>query len=226
MVDKISNARKKELGQPDPFLEALQKWANAATRYKKQIALVAGAIVAVAVIFSGTLYSIHRSEDKASEFLTQVLSRYSDADPVKGYETVKTDVAEFISSYPNTAAAAQAKVRFAKIAFDAEKFEEAHDMYLAALDDFKADQAMENLLFGSLGRTCLALGKKDEAETYFRKIIKTKTALLKGEALFNLGLLLADRGDTAESRQLFEEIVNEHGDSMYAPMAKAKIHQL
>ncbi|ACN14207.1 hypothetical protein HRM2_10950 [Desulforapulum autotrophicum HRM2] len=226
MVDKISNARKKELGQPDPFLEALQKWANATTRYKKQIALGIGAIVAIAAIFSGTLYSIHRSEDKASEFLAQVLSRYSDTDPVKGYEAVKADVAEFISSYPNTAASSQARVRFAKIAFDAGKFEEAHDMYLGALNEFKADPAMENLLFGSLGRTCLFLGKKAEAETYFRKIIKTKTTLLKGEALFNLGLLLADRGDTAESQQLFQKIVNEHGDSMYAPMAKARIHQL
>ncbi len=226
MVDKISNARKRELEQPDPFLEALQKYANAATRYKKQIALVIGAVVAAAAVFSGTLYSIHRSEEKASEFLAQVLSRYSGADPVKGYETVKADVAEFISSYPNTAASAQARVRFAKIAFDAGKFEEAHGMYFAALDDFKSDPAMENLLFGSLGRTCLALGKTDEAETYFRKIIKTKTALLKGEALFNLGMLLADRGDTDESRQLFQQIVQEHGDSMYAPMAKARIHQL
>ena len=226
MVDKISNARKRELEQPDPFLEALQKWANAATRYKKQIAIVAVAIVAVAAIFSGTLYSIHRSEAKASEFLAQVLSRYSDADPVKGYETVKADVAEFISSYPNTAASAQARVQFAKIAFDAGKFQEAHGMYLDALKEFKADPAMENLLLCSLGRTCLALGKTDEAETYFRKIIKTKTTLLKGEALFNLGLLLADRGKSDESQQMFEEIVKAHGDTMYAPIARARVHRL
>ncbi len=226
MVDKISNARRKELEQPDPILEALQRWANTVIQYKKQVAMVLGAIVAVVVVFSATLYSIGRSEDKASEFLTQVLSNYSDTDPVKGYETVKDDVAEFISSYPNTAASAQARVRFAKIAFDAGKFEEAHGMYLGALDKFKGDKAMESLLFSSLGRTSLALGKMDEAETWFRKIVTAKGSMLKGEALFNLGLILADRGDSEQSQELLQEVVKDHGDSIYAPMAKARIQRL
>lgn len=224
MVDRISNARKKELEQPDPFLEALQKWVNVSTQYKKQVALVIGGVVAAIAIFSGTIYSIKRSEDKASEFLARAISKYSDADPVKGYETIKDDIAEFLSSYPNTAASAQARVRFASIAFKAGKFEQAHTMYLAALDDFKADHPMENLLLASLGHTCLALGKKDEAETCFRKIVKSETALLKAEALFNLGLLLADRGDSKESQDLFQEIVKDHGNSMYGAMAKANIN--
>lgn len=226
MVDKISNARRKELEQPDPILEALQRWANTVIRYKKQVAMVLGAIVAVVVVFSATLYSIGRSEDKASEFLTQVLSNYNDTDPVKGYETVKDDVAKFISSYPNTAASAQARVRFAKIAFDAGKFEEAHGMYLGALDKFKGDKAMESLLFSSLGRTSLALGKVDEAETWFRKIVTAKGPMRKGEALFNLGLILADRGDSEQSQELLQEVVKDHGDSIYAPMAKARIQRL
>ena len=108
MVDKISNARKKELEQPDPFLEALQGYANAYTKYRKQILMGVCAVVAVVVVFSGTVYSIKRSEEKASGFLAQTLSLYSDVDPVKGYETVKDDVAEFLESYPNTAAATQA----------------------------------------------------------------------------------------------------------------------
>ncbi|MDY0219560.1 MAG: tetratricopeptide repeat protein [Desulfobacterium sp.] len=226
MVDKISNARKKELEQPDPFLETLQGWVNTVIRYKKQVAMVLGAIVAVVAVFSATLYSIGRSEDKASEFLARVLSNYNDTDPVKGYETVKDDVAEFISSYPNTAASAQARVRFAKIAFDAGKLEEAHGMYLGALDKFKGDKAMENLLFSSLGRTTLALGKMDEAETWFRKIVTAKGSMLKGEALFNLGLILADRGDSEQSQQLLQEVVRDHGDSIYAPMAEARIQRL
>lgn len=226
MVDKISNARRKELEQPDPILESLQRWAHAATRYKKQVVLVLGGIVAVVAVFSATLYSIGRSEDKASEFLAQALSNYNATDPVKGYETIKDDVAEFISSYPNTAASAQARVRFAKIAFDAGKFEEAHGMYLEALDKFKTDKAIENLLFASLGRTSLALGKIDEAETWFRKIVKAKGSMLKGEALFNLGLILAERGDSEQSQTLLQEVVNDHGDSIYAPMAKARIQRL
>lgn len=226
MVDKISNARKKELEQPDPILETLQGWANSVIRYKKQMVMVIGGIVAVVAVFSATLYSIGRSEDKASEFLAQVLSNYNDTDPVKGYDAVKDDVAEFIASYPNTAASAQARVRFAKIAFDAGKFEEAHGMYLGALDKFKSDKAMENLLFASLGRTSLALEKVDEAETWFRKIVKAEGSLLKGEALFNLGLILADRGDSEESQQLLQKVVKDHGDSIFAPMAEARIQRL
>ena len=224
MVDKISNARKKELEQPDPFLEALQGYANVYTKYRKQIAMGVCAVVAVVVVFSGTVYSIKRSEEKASGFLAQTLSMYSDVDPVKGYETVKDDVAEFLESYPNTAAATQARVRFAEISFKASKFEEAHKMYLAALDDFKGDQVMENLLLASLGRTCQAMERHDEAETWFRKIADGKSSLLKGEALFNLGVLLADKGDTAESQKLFKTLVSDHGESFYKPMVEDRIN--
>ncbi len=223
MVDKISNVRKRELEQPDPFLETLQGWATASKKFRKQIVWAVCAVVAVVTIFSGTVYSIKRSEEKASGFLAQTLSRYSDVDPVKGYETVKDDVAEFLESYPNTAAATQARVRFAEIAFKASKFEEAHTMYLAALDDFKGDAAMENLLLASLGRTCQALERHDEAETWFRKISEGKSPLLKGEALFNLGVLLADKGDTAASQKLFKTLVSDHGESFYKPMVEARI---
>ncbi|MCP4114646.1 MAG: tetratricopeptide repeat protein [Desulfobacteraceae bacterium] len=224
MVDKISNARKKELEQPDPFLEALQEYANASKKYRKQIIWVLCAVVAVVSVFSGTIYSIKRSEEKASGFLAQTLSRYSDADPVKGYETVKDDVGEFLESYPNTAAATQARVRFAEIAFKASKYEEAHKMYLAALDDFKKDASMGNLLMAALGRTCQALERHDEAEKWFRKISGGKSPLLKGEALFNLGVLLADKGDTAESRKLFETLVSDHEGSFYKPMVEARLN--
>lgn len=225
MVDRISNARKKELDQPDPFLEKLQTGADISTRYRKQIIWILVAGLVVVSIFAGTIYSINRSEEKASEFLAHILSKYSDVDPVKGYEAVKDDVIKFIASYPNTTASTQAGVRFAEIAFKASKFEEAHERYLVALDDFKKDPLMGNLLLAAMGRTCLAMDKKEEAATYFRKISDSKSSLLKGEALFNMGVLLADKGDIAASQKMFQEIVTSHGESIYKPMAVALLNK-
>ncbi len=223
MVDKISIARKKELEQPDPFLEMLHRGMAYATRYKKRLTLLACLVLAVILIVSGTLYSIQSSEKKASMLLTEALGAYKGQDPAARYGAVKDDFVGILNDYPNTAAGRLARVRFAAICFKASQFDQAYELYLTALDDFKGDAAMENLFLAALGHICQAREKPEEARNYFKKIADGSSPLLKDEALFNLGMILADEGNKEESLKLFQLIVSDYSDSLYRPMAEERV---
>ncbi|MEA1968432.1 MAG: tetratricopeptide repeat protein [Thermodesulfobacteriota bacterium] len=223
MVDKISHARKKELEQPDPFLESIHNGINKAVKYKKQLIWISCAVVAVIVIFTGTVYSIRTAGNNASALLTDALERYSDKDPVKGYDAVKDDFKTIMDEYSNTAAGRVAMIRFAEICYKASKLDQAYEMYQTALDEFSSDPVMNNLLLASLGHTCQAQKRYKEALKYFKKIVKGKSSFLKDEALFNMGILFAHTGDEKESEKVFKQIVSDHGASLYLPMAENRL---
>lgn len=224
MVDKISIARKKELQQPDPILEGLQKGVDYVKANQKLLILVGCAILAVVIVVSGTVYSIRSSEQSASEMLAGTVNAYSGDDPVEAYKAVKDQFESILNEYPNTSAGDIARVRFADICYRAGEFDQAYGLYKAALADLKGKETgMGNLLLGALGHTCEELGKNEEAIGYFKQITQGQSALLKDEALFNLGLLYAASGDAEKSREQFQAIVSDHAGSLYVPMAEKRI---
>ncbi|MBU1698062.1 MAG: tetratricopeptide repeat protein, partial [Proteobacteria bacterium] len=83
---RVSNERKKELEQIDPFQASLLKAMAYAKEYKKQLILIAGAIVLVAVVFSGIMYNFKKAENTAALLVSQALTQYATInDPDKGY---------------------------------------------------------------------------------------------------------------------------------------------
>ena len=167
MSDKISNARKKELEQPDPFIESLYRGIALARENRKQLYWAAGVIVVVLLIVSGTVYSIRSSDNKAAGLLARSLETYEDMTPAEGYDAVQENFNRLISEYPNTGAGKMGSVRFAQICYDAGKFEKALTLYEGVLADFSDDPVMENLIRVALGHTCQMLGKDDRAVSLF-----------------------------------------------------------
>ena len=221
---RVSNERKKELEQLDPFQAKMIKAIEYVKRYKKQLGLIAGAVVLIAVIFSGVMYSFKKSENVASELLSQAMITYAETDdPKKGFEQAKEDFAVIFKDYANTSAGRLARVEYAKICFTASEFEESLKHYKEALDLFKNEALMENFILVSMGH--ISAAKKDEtsARKYFQQVKNSKTDLLKDEALFALAVMDELNGNTTESRQYFERIVSDYGDSIYFPVAKSKI---
>ncbi|MFH1155040.1 MAG: tetratricopeptide repeat protein [Pseudomonadota bacterium] len=225
MVDNISIARKKELDQPDPFLESLNKSVKMAGKYRKQLIWGLCTVLAVVLIVSGTLYSIKSSERNASELLADTMAKYSSDDPVKGYEAVKDSFALILEDYSNTTAGRMARMRFAEICSRATQFDKALELYRTALKENKGDAAMENIIGVALGHTCLILNRPEEAEQYFKDVVSSKSTLLKDEARFNLGLMLAARGDAAAGNEQFKSLIADYPDSMYTPVAKDRLVQ-
>jgi len=227
MADKISRERKKELEQLDPFQENLLKAMAFVKEFKKQLILIGGAVVLVAFIFSGIMYSFQKAENTADIMVTEALQKYAKADdPEKGYLEIEPDLKKVFTEYANTNAGRLAKVQFARICFEASKFDESYQYYKEALEVFEKDELIKNFILASLGHVCIARKEMDEAKDYFLKIEKGKTALLKDEAKFSLAMLDEASGNTAESKKMYEKILAEHENSMYTAIAKGKIQEM
>ena len=223
MADKISNARKKELEQPDPFLESLYKGMALAKVYRKSLVWVACAVVAIFLIVSGTVYSIRSSDKKAAALFTRALERYSVMTPVEGYNAVQEDMERLISEYPNTSAGEMGRIRFAEICYDAGEFEKARILYEGLLAEFPHDPVMTNLIRVALGHTCQMLEKDDRAVALFKAVVQGENNFLKDEALFNLGLLAEKAGEDDQSADYFHQIVSEHPQSIYRELVRSRV---
>jgi len=222
---KVSNERKKELEQIDPFQAGLLKAIAYVKEHKKQLMMMAGAFVLVAVIFASVMYSFQKSEKTAAALVTDILIKYDKADdPQKGYAQIENDFKTVFSDYPNTSAGKQALIQFAKICYDASKFDQSYKYYQKALEVFKNEALIENLILSSLGTTCIARKDFDGAKKYFMQIRQGQSDLLKDEAQFALAMLYELDNNTAQSKKMYEDIVADYANSMYIPIAKSKIN--
>jgi predicted negative regulator of RcsB-dependent stress response len=227
MADKISRDRKKELEQLDPFQENLLKVMAFVKEFKKQLILIGGAVVLVALIFSGIMYSFQKAENRADVLVTEALEKYAKAnDPEKGYLETEADFKTIFAEYANTNAGKLTKIQFAKICYEASKFDQSYQYYKEALQVFENDELLKNFILASLGHVCIARKEFDEAKDYFLKIEKGKTDLLKDEARFSLAMLDEASGNMVESKKMYEKIMTEHGNSMYTTIAKGKIQEM
>ncbi len=131
----VSNERRKELEQIDPFQENLLKTLAYVKDNQKQFLLILGGILLVIVIFSGIMFSFKNSERIASDLVaTAVISYEKASDPVKGFQAVTADFEAVFSEYSNTSAGRMGKVKFAKICFDAGEYDRAFELYKEALE--------------------------------------------------------------------------------------------
>ncbi len=221
---RVSNERKKELEQLDPFQEKMIKAMNFVNDYKKQFMMGIGAVVAVIIVLSGVMYSIQKSEDTAALTVSRALIEYGKInDPVKGYDAVKDEFEKVFKEYSNTTAGKQARVKFAKICYDASQYEDSMAHYKDALDLFRDQASLKNFLLAALGHVSIAMGDLTSAETYFKQIEKDDSALLKDEAGMALALLYEKAGKSEQSREMFKKIVSDYPDSIYLPLAKSKV---
>ncbi len=228
MADQaVSNERKKELEQLDPFQENLLKAMALIKEYKKQLILAVSAVVIVIVVFSGVMYGFKKAENTAATLVAKVVDIYAKADdPDKGYIEVDDSFQTIFKEYANTAAGRQAKVRFAKICYDASKFDLSYQYYKEALEIFKHEASMANLILSSLGQVSIAREEYDEAKKYFLQIEKGESDLLKDEARYILAMLYEADNKTDESKKMYEKIISQSQASIYNPIAKSKVAQM
>ncbi len=221
---RVSNERKKELEEVDPFQKSLLKAIAYAKEYKKQLILVAGAIILVVIVFSGVMYSFQKAENTADQLVSQALTQYAAInDPEKGYLETTEAFQNIFSDYGNTKAGKMAKIKFAKICYDASKFDQSYKYYKESLAILKNQAHMENFLLASLGHVSLARNEFDEAEKYFLQIEKGNTNLLKDEAIFALAMLYEKGDKLDQSKKMYQKIVSKYETSMYRPVAESKI---
>lgn len=224
----VSNERKKELTQMDPFQAGLTKSIEWASAHKKQLMIAAGALVGVVVVFSVIMFSFKQSEIKASELAAQAYEKYEeqysqDRDARKGYDAVKDDFQTLFDEYPNTSAGRMALINFGKICFKAKDYDQAYDLYSRALSTVGDQAGVKNFLLCTMGTICELKNDMEQAKSYYLRVEKGASNLLKDDARFALALIYEKLNDTVAGRQMYEKIVQSRGTSMYKAIAQARI---
>ena len=229
MADQgVSNERKKELEQNDPFQVFVLNSIGYAQKHKKMLAGIMGGIIGLVLIVAFVLVGFEKSENAAARLLVQANRQYSElaSEPVKAYAEVKDDFDLLVSEYANTNAGRQAVVDFARICFKAKEYKRAHLLFDKAHNQFKGDYAMENFFLASLGHVCLAEGDLEQAKSYFQKVAQGSSALLKDEARFILANLHESEKDISSSNKYYQEVINEHQNSIYHGISQSKTKPL
>lgn len=224
----VSNDRKKELAQMDPFQTGLVKFVEWANAHKKMLMISIGVLLGGVVVFSVIMFSFKQSEIKASELAANAYETYEkkytiDQDARKAYDAVKDDFQTLFDEYPNTSAGRIGLINFGKICFDAKAYDQAFDLYSRALSTVGDKAGIKNFLLCAMGTICELKNDLEQGKAYYLRVENGASNLLKDDARFALALIYEKLNDSSAVRQMYEKIAESPGTSMYKVIAQAKI---
>jgi tetratricopeptide (TPR) repeat protein len=219
--------RKELLSTQDEFITFSTRLLQFVVKYKLQIAGVFGAVLALIIVFSGLRYFSNKAEDKAFAALEQGIIQYETAvkqgGPQKGFEAARKDFQPLLEKYSRKKAGKLARVYYANICYKAGEFDQAIALYKKGLEDFEDNEILKAMILSGLGYNYESKKDYQAAVRQFEIIASTPQAIMKDEALFNLGRIYAEIGQPAKSMEAYNKLVADYPDSMYYDLVKEKI---
>jgi tetratricopeptide (TPR) repeat protein len=222
--------RKQLIKEPDEFITFTGKAISFVTGYQKQISFMLCAIVAIALIFFGYRFFAQRAETKAFTRLGQIQSQYNTLKKTSPGTAAYSQVSEafqiIIKKYGGNAGGKLARVIYANISFEAQQYEKAIALYKQSLKDFKDDKLIYNMILSNLGHAYQRVEDEQNAAAYFEKAASATDSPIREDALFNLGLMYEKLGEATKSQKMFQEILNNHPDSIYFDVVEEELSTL
>lgn len=219
--------RKELLKTEDEFITFGTRVLQFILTHKIRIAFVLGGLFIMAIAFSGFRYVAVKGENRAQALMDRSLAKYrTNLDkngPVQAYQAVQGDFEQLLDKYSGKKSAKLARLTFANICLKAGEYDRAIRLYQPARDDFESDPTLKDLVVNGLAYSFA--GKKDyvSAVKYFEEVVSSPAAIMKDEALFNLGRMYAALGNIEKSREAFSKIVDEYKGSIYFSLAEEKL---
>ena len=224
---RISRARKRDLEQPDEFISFWTKLIEFCSARKVQLFYVFGGIAVLMIIIAGVVYHSIKSEDQAFTLFQQGINKYHSLAKTEGFDKAYLDVKEdfqlIIEKYAGRKGTKLATFVYANISYAAKNYDKAIELYNQSLVDFNDDPFINYLVLNSLGYSYKVKQDYNAAIKYFEMIASAPDAVLKDEALFNLGELYAKTGLHDKSIEMYKKIISDHSDSMYIEIVKERI---
>jgi tetratricopeptide (TPR) repeat protein len=220
--------RKELLKKPDEFITLTGKAIAFARDYQNQISYTLCAIVAIVLILLGYRFFAQRAEVKAFSALQQIQSEYqtlkTSSSAAEAYSKVSEAFQGIIKKYGGNAGGKLARVIYANISYDAGRYDEAIALYQQSLNHFKDDKAVYNLILNSLGYAYQQIEDMQNAAVYFERAATATDSLVREEALFNLGWVYQELGETAKSQQALQKILDDYPNSIYFDMVQEELN--
>ena len=174
--------RKELFNEPDEFITFSAKLLKIMATYKVQLLYGIGLLILIGIIFSGTSYFSYRSESQAFVMLEKTINKYKGSleknGPEKAFKEVKNDFVKIIDNYSGNRGGKIARIEFANISINGGDTDGAIDLYRKALEDFKDDQTVKNIILSSLGYAYEEKSDSKSAVKYFEMIISEPDTFL------------------------------------------------
>ena len=219
--------RKQLLKKPDEFISFSSRLLQFMIKYKVQISFALGAIALLVIVVSGVRYFSNKAENRAFALLDQAVIGYNfilkDNGPEKAYQDIGQNFDFIIKKYSRRDAAKLAGLIYANICYNAGDYEKATVLYDKSLKDFKNHPLIKTFILSGTGYNHEEKKDYKAAVNYFEMIVSQPDAIMKDEALFNLGRLYATMGENEKSMAAFKKIISEHTDSIYVEFAREKV---
>ena len=219
-------SRKELLEEPDPFLVFVGQMMEFGKKYQKQIIAAVGAVVAVAIVITGVIYYKNQSEDRAAAMLGTTIAKYNaikkDESSFIAYEDVKKGFKNIAEKYSSTGAGKAALLQYADVCYLTKNYDEAIKIYKQALDVLGQTE-FKTMILSGLAYSCQEKEDYEQAIKYFELIAADEAAVMKDQALFNLGLLYGKLDKPEQEKEAFGRLVSEFPESMYFDLASEKI---
>jgi len=210
--------------QLEAYAKRIQEFVRA---NQKTMIMAASALLLLAVIISGVIYFQKKAEEKAQALLGQAItqieaaSRSNSADT--RYAEIKPRLKKLIDQYGGTDAGKAARLKYADLCYQTGDYEKATDMYQAALAGYSNDPDLRHLILNGLGYAQEKRGEYALAAESFKRIVNEEDAVLKDQALFNLGRIYGRMGEAKKQQEAYEQLVSDYPDSMYYQLAREKL---
>jgi len=219
--------RKQLLKEPDEFMTTTGRIVRWGQQYARQLAFAAGAFLLLIVVISAYRYYTNWTENKAFLLLDEAVSKYetqkAKTDAIDAYKDTREDFETIIRKYDHTDGGQMAMVVFAGMSYEAGDADRAIQLYEAGLNFFDADTAYQNFILSSLGYAYEKMRDIQKAVSCFEKIADGLDPTVRDIALFNLGRLYQELGDSAKSKAAYERLISNHTESIYYQLAKEKV---
>ena len=224
--------RKELLEEPDPFMAFIDKARDFIKKYQQYIVTITLAVFILAVVVSGWIYFKRQAENKASFMLGNALASLNaitqtnslqKTPSVAEYESVRKKFKEIIDAFGSTGAGKAALLNYADLSYLTKNYDEAIKTYQKALEVFGDQPEFKNLILNGLAYSYEGKKDMDNAIKYFNMIASDDNAIMKDQALYNLGRIYAELGKKDKEIEAYKQIVKKYPDSMYFQLAKEKI---
>ena len=96
-------------------------------------------------------------------------------------------------------------------------------MYDKSLKDFKNHPSIKTFILSGIGYNHEEKNDYKAAANYFEMIVSQSGAIMKDEALFNLGRLYAAMGENERSLTACKKIISDYTDSIYIELARERV---
>ena len=219
--------RKQLLKGPDEFISVTSRLLQFAMKYKVQLSFALGVIVLLVIVISGIRYFSNKAENRAFALLNQATTGYDlivkDNGPEKACRDIGQDFDFIITKYSTRDAAKLAGLIYANICYNAGDYEKATVLYDKSLKDFKNHPSIKSFILSGIGYNHEEKNDYKAAANSFEMIVSQSGAIMKDEALFNLGRLYAAMGENEKSLTAFKKIVSDYTDSIYIKLARERV---